>query len=68
MGRKNVQSYYCCCAIATKTLTADKSFETKQHKIPQKSGVSPNFTCMQANMVKLRGAYFTTAVVNALKR
>jgi len=37
---------------------ADKSFETKQHKIPQKSVVSPTFTRMQANMVKLREAFF----------
>ena len=47
-------------------LSADKSFETKQHKIPQKYGVFPTFTCMQANTAKLRKAFFfTTFVVNA---
>jgi len=45
-----------------------KCWQIFWNRTAQKSGVSPAFTFIQANMVKLRGAFFfTTFVVNALK-
>ena len=66
-GQKKMCKVTTIVLLQPTLVSADKSFETKQHKIPQKSEGSPTFTCMQANMVKLRGAIFTTFVAYAPK-